>query len=45
MAEQVRLEMERAEKEKHRVEKEQEIHAEKVSKSAAMFKNTKITSC
>lgn len=39
------MEQERCEKEKQRIERESKEHEDKVNKSTAMFKNTKITSC
>ena len=39
------MEQERCEKDKERVEREARVHEDKVHKSTAMFKNTKITSC
>ena len=42
---QMKIEAERAIKEQERCERETILHHDKVNKSTAMFKNTKITSC
>ena len=42
---QVAVEEERAFREQDRLERETQVHFDKVNKSTQMFKNTKITSC
>lgn len=45
MAIQAAVEIERAHRQQERLERDTVTHNDKINKSTAMFKNTKITSC